>query len=590
MSDYLMREFSAQLSTSMDTVLSRAVFEIMGIFENSLHDHQIELGQKGEEVAQLKMKLHRAEIRLSEIELGGDRGMEFKKGRTEDVLSAPEQTADVPEIDFEVPDDWCAPLGCETATKQGDLCPSVRLRRLSIPLWPISLIKQQVVQRDIDPEQRANVLRRTRRNSSLNERHKPTQDKTLPTRGQETRVRNDMKELLQGTKQEYTDITSSTVLRSRGRNLTGKEQENTKKSKSEERKIAATESDEKVTVKRDGEKKYCCKFCKKLFDTMFGRSVHVRSHRKCQGCKREFPYPSFLKVHKTSCKELKQLLAKKAQSTNHPNPESCDEKNPTASSRKQVIAEKKGTPSSGNHSESSIQKDGRPKNQYCVHCNKIFHNRWKLKEHERIHTGETPYTCSMCPKKFRINQSLKKHKMRIHKDQMKSSGTNKNHARTKPLEKTEDNREDLNSPRKDRSRAIHHNDVQRDRSPDISPSSKWQTMGKRCPNGFICLLCQKLSKNMSRLIEHFRTHTGEKPLKCDQCSAKFRSHGQLSKHKKGCCNPKQSQCAKCKKKYYSQNKYNRHVLNCNRDHSCKVCGKGFFTKGRLGKHMERFHN
>lgn len=44
-----------------------------------------------------------------------------------------------------VPDDWCAPLGCETGTKKDEVaCPSVRLRTLSIPLWNIPIIKQEV--------------------------------------------------------------------------------------------------------------------------------------------------------------------------------------------------------------------------------------------------------------------------------------------------------------------------------------------------------------------------------------------------------------------------------------------------------------
>lgn len=44
-----------------------------------------------------------------------------------------------------VPDDWCAPLGCESLTnKEEVICPSIRLRRLSIPLWHIPLIKTEV--------------------------------------------------------------------------------------------------------------------------------------------------------------------------------------------------------------------------------------------------------------------------------------------------------------------------------------------------------------------------------------------------------------------------------------------------------------
>ncbi|XP_034398691.1 zinc finger protein 37-like [Cyclopterus lumpus] len=587
MSDFLMRAFRAQLTTSMDSVLRRAVFEIMVIFESSLHDHQMELAQKGEEVAQLKIKLQGAEVRLSEIQRAGDRETEMKKREPEDVLSGPEQTSDVPEIDFELPDDWCAPLGFETATKKEvGFCPSVKLRPLSIALWPIQIIKQEVVKHDIESHQQKKGLRRSRRGSSLNERH--TQKEQVTRRPP---VRNDMKKLIQDIKQEYIDPTDGAGPRRRVRPVTGKEQGSTMKSKREGGEIAAAEVEEREAEKNDSEKRYSCKFCKKEFDTMFGRDVHIRSHKKCNGCKKEFPFPSALGYHKGTCRKLKKLLAKKAQSTNPPKPESCDEENLTASGKKQCIAKKESTASSNKNSKASIQKD-EPAEKHCVHCNKVFRSSWMLKQHERVHTGERPYLCSVCPKKFRVNQALKKHILRMHKDQTNISETNENHARIKPSEEPEDSGEDLMTPREDTSEAINHNKVKRARNPDPGQSSKWRTMGTHCPDGFVCALCQRVSKNKYLLIEHFRTHTGEKPLKCDQCSAMFRSRGQLSMHKKSCPNPlKVTQCVKCEKKFSCQTKYVNHLSNFHKDrpNCCTFCGKGFFTKGRLRNHMERYH-
>lgn len=91
------------------------MFEIMKIFEHSIHDHQMELAQKGEEIAQLKIKLQRTEIRLKECVLEADEGgVTSKVGETtwinstdqlekqpEDVPNAKEQPSEVPEIDFE---------------------------------------------------------------------------------------------------------------------------------------------------------------------------------------------------------------------------------------------------------------------------------------------------------------------------------------------------------------------------------------------------------------------------------------------------------------------------------------------------------
>lgn len=43
-----------------------------------------------------------------------------------------------------VPDDWCAPLGSEMVPNKDNECPSVRLRKLYIPLWHVPIVKQEV--------------------------------------------------------------------------------------------------------------------------------------------------------------------------------------------------------------------------------------------------------------------------------------------------------------------------------------------------------------------------------------------------------------------------------------------------------------
>ncbi|XP_073342396.1 uncharacterized protein [Pagrus major] len=652
MSDRLTSAFSAQLTTTMDSTLRRAMYEIMKIFETSLQDHQMELVQRGEEIAKLKIKLQRAEIKLRERQCGGDRGTEMNKTQMsepqkepEDVMEASGHTSNCPEIDFEVPDDWCAPLGCETVPKQEDgLCPSVRLRKLYIPLWQVP-IKKEVDNCGIDSHQQTKSGRRTRRGSSLKGKHRHTASVQGTKRGP---VRNDIKRLLQDIREECTDLTDTPRGLRRGRRTqTGKEQEKAMKIKGEEKELAKTESKstEQESVENDSQKIYTCKFCKKKFHTLFGRSMHVRSHKKCRGCKREFAFPSILNSHKQHCAKLKKLLAKQAQSTDPPKHQSCDEEaapgkeqvinkddkalspsqkqvtnkedntssspskkhvtnnddtpsspskkqnamddTPLSTAKKQVIIKVEKLPLSCSHGESSVQKDGPTNKHTCSFCNKKCESRCKMREHMHVHAGKKPFRCSVCLKKFRVNQSLKMHMTRMHKDQVNTSETNGVLSWTVPLEETEDNQEDLISPSKDTSKASNHNNVQRKPIHDKKPSVVWKEMGTRCSDGYTCLKCPKVTKSKYSLIEHFRTHTGEKPYKCDHCAAKFRSSWQLKIHKKKCTGLL-FQCEKCEKKFPSQAKYDKHVFKYHKDWRlfCKICGKGFFLEGRLKNHMQ----
>ena len=51
----------------------------------------------------------------------------------------------------------------------------------------------------------------------------------------------------------------------------------------------------------------------------------------------------------------------------------------------------------------------------CSFCNKVFGQSIDLQRHERVHTGERPYSCSYCPYKAKRKHHLDGHTYRIHK-------------------------------------------------------------------------------------------------------------------------------------------------------------------------------
>lgn len=105
MSDHLMRGVRFQLTTTMDTVLKTAVFEVMRILESALYGHKMEMAQRGEEIAHLKLKLQTAELKLKDFEMSNQRlqEREITNPQTDPIVvpDDPGKSTTVPEVDVE---------------------------------------------------------------------------------------------------------------------------------------------------------------------------------------------------------------------------------------------------------------------------------------------------------------------------------------------------------------------------------------------------------------------------------------------------------------------------------------------------------
>ncbi|XP_061758639.1 zinc finger protein 64 isoform X1 [Nerophis ophidion] len=130
----------------------------------------------------------------------------------------------------------------------------------------------------------------------------------------------------------------------------------------------------------------------------------------------------------------------------------------------------------------------------CELCHKRFSRRDKLNMHLRSHTGEKPHKCKLCSYAAADSSSLKKH-VRIHYDE----------------------------------------------------------------RPFKCQICPYASRNSSQLTVHLRSHTGDAPFQCQQCDAKFKINSDLKRHVRVHSGEKPYKCELCEYRCAMKGNLKSHV-------------------------------
>uniref|UniRef100_H3D4J1 ZFP64 zinc finger protein n=1 Tax=Tetraodon nigroviridis TaxID=99883 RepID=H3D4J1_TETNG len=158
----------------------------------------------------------------------------------------------------------------------------------------------------------------------------------------------------------------------------------------------------------------------------------------------------------------------------------------------------------------------------CELCHKRFSRRDKLNMHSRSHTGEKPHKCKHCLYAAADSSSLKK-QLRIHYDE----------------------------------------------------------------RPFKCQICPYASRNSSQLTVHLRSHTGDAPFQCQQCDAKFKINSDLKRHVRIHSGEKPYKCDFCDYRCAMKGNLKSHVQikhSSENSYRCPKCDFQCANKAALREH------
>ena len=252
----------------------------------------------------------------------------------------------------------------------------------------------------------------------------------------------------------------------------------------------------------------------------------------------------------------------------------------------------------------------------CDVCDKVFSNKFYLRQHSYVHKGSTrhscdscditfcridafyrhlkkvhnkgqgPYQCNVCNKRFNTPGNLGRHKNIAHLGKLPNRIVHK----CDVCGKTFSSRFILLCHQKLHTKLnLHQCEICLKNFTRTSALKNHKIVhtGERL---FKCNICPKHFSRIYTLEIHQRLHTGERPFQCDVCGEGFIERSLLTYHSMKHAEKKPHECHECGKGFCKRTELKKHLMTHTdeKPYICDVCGKSFTSQGSVMCH-KRIH-